>query len=162
MTNKNNGLIIALTTIAFISIAIISCTKNPSPKPQISKIESELPFGIRIRFTWEEWGHHEDVKDLDGNVVSSHCPGAGLCNFKIVRGGASLTSNLSADLEEDENGFYIKAIIDESFPMDQIDNFQITNDITEYDEDGLGYTIRKGVYQFNTDLNGYRLPVIIN
>jgi hypothetical protein len=47
--------------------------------------------------------------------------------------------------------------------MDEIDNFQITNDITETDEEGeVSYTIEAGTYPYDASINGFRVPVLVN
>lgn len=158
--------IIALTTIAFIAVSfIVACNKSKiiHEKSSVSSTEPELqgkPKVDAIFFTWDEWGHHEDIKDLEGNVVTSHCPGGGLCNFRVKK--IKIKNSKIAQLEENENGDYIDVVIDEDYPMTEINNFRITNNITEVDEDGKSYTIFSGVYPYNETINGYRLPVVVN
>jgi hypothetical protein len=56
----------------------------------------------------------------------------------------------------------IKNIIDEEFSINEINNFRITNNITEFDKDGRSYTMYSGLYPYISSINGYRIAVLVN
>lgn len=153
-----------LTVLLFsVLVVFVSCNKNTNQVVKLDDnvIEPQEAGPIKaLFFTWEEWGHYEAIVDpITGEEVGHDCPGGGLCNFelkKIKLGKPKKTAKLN---QNSQGGYYIDAIIDETFPMDEINNFQITNDLTQTDEDGVNYTISAGTYSYDSDINGFRLPV---
>ncbi len=161
---KSNFQALVFVFVTAITIFIASCSKDSIIKqePQattVTKIKTMKPYVI-IWFHWDGWGHYIEYKDLDGNVFATDCPDNGICHFRVKKIRAGSTH--IAPLQEDENGDFIIAEIDETTPIDEINNFQITNDLVDQDEDGNSYTIAAGIYPFDASINGYRLPVIIN
>jgi hypothetical protein len=160
--------VIALSALAFVTIAsmvFVSCQKDSelitTPTTKTVKNTRSPKITGTGYFTWQGWGHNEDIKDLDGNVIFQTCPGAGLCRFKVKKVKGSV-SRKTAQLQEDEGGYFIDILIDDDFPMSEINNFRITNTMTERDEDGNRFTLFAGLYPYNASINGYRLPVLVN
>lgn len=86
--------VIALSVLTFVTIAsmvFVSCQKQQELTTKTVKNTRSPKITGTGYFTWEGWGHNEDIKDLDGNVIIQTCPGAGLCRFKVkkVKGSVS-------------------------------------------------------------------------
>jgi hypothetical protein len=165
MKNISKGLVIAATIAVFSITSILSCNKKTSIK-DIEKNGNVKPSSLKpkinigIKFSWKGWGHIVTYHDLNGNSIGSGCPGGGLCDFKVSKVTSSDDIHVT-QLQEDANGYFIYALIDETFPMNELNNFTISENITHADEEGLNYTINAGIYPFNANINGYKLPVII-
>ena len=104
-----------------------------------------------------QWSH----KRFRWQCDNSDLLGAGLCRFKVKKIKGSVSRKI-AQLQEDEGGYFIDILIDEDFPMSEINEFWITNTMTERDEDGNRFTLFEGLYPYNASINGYRLPVLVN
>jgi hypothetical protein len=161
---KNLKNVSVVTTIAFIAVSIlVSCSKSHTilaglQEDKTRKTRVELPI---YYFTWEGWGHYEDIIDpMTNQVVNHHCPGGGLCNFKLKKIKVKFLK--TAPLENGPNGPFIVAVRDADYPTSEINNFQVTNNLTEIGDDGHSYTISAGHYPYNSGLDGFVIPVIVN
>jgi hypothetical protein len=141
------------------SLIFVSCKKDTTKVVTTKILEKETRKPKGFLFTWDEWGHNEE-----GTLgAPASCPGGGLCNFRLKKIKLGAIRNIKeSPLESDGANYFIIALIDNTYPMGEINNFRITKTITQIDEFGDSYTMNVGVYPFDSNLQGFKIPVIIN